>query len=213
MGTNFYAIIPVKKRTTNKLRELADKLEDTSRKVNVENELYEIGEELKDHEIHLGKRSCGWAFLWDANNLKYYEPTLASIKKFIEDNNGKIVNEYGEKFTWDEFINDEIGNSLHPSETPIRNIDELKEQYNMPDFMINSINSDLFSKNLPYYHYCTSKTYYEMYPTESKYNYGCSDYDRRFEKYAKDGVIDSKYTDFVTNNDGGLRFSLFTDFS
>ena len=83
----------------------------------------------------------------------------------------------------------------------------------MPDFMINSINSDLFSKNLPYYHYCTSKTYYEMYPTESKYNYGCSDYDRRFEKYAKDGVIDNKYTDFVTNNDGGLRFSLFTDFS
>ena len=127
MGTNFYAILPMKKKTTNKLRELADKLEDTSQKVNVENELYEIGEELKDHKVHLGKRSCGWAFLWDANNLKYYEPILASIKKFIDDNNGTIVNEYGEKFTWDEFINDEIGNSLHPSTEPITTTDGLKE--------------------------------------------------------------------------------------
>lgn len=211
MGTNFYAIIPVKKRTTNKLRELADKLDDTSRKVNVENELYEIGEELKDYEVHLGKRSCGWAFLWDANNLKYYEPTLASIKKFIDDNNAKIVDEYGVEFTWDEFINDEIGNSLHPSKA-ITTTDGLKELH-MDIDRINYIDNEYFSKNLPYYQYCTSKTYYEMYPTESKYNYGCSDYDRRFEKYAKDGVIDSKYTDFITNSDGGLRFSLFTDFS
>ena len=211
MGTNFYAIIPVKKRTTNKLRELANKLEDTSQQVNVENELYEIGEELKDHEVHLGKRSCGWAFLWDANNLKYYEPTLASIKKFIDDNNAKIQDEYGVEFTWDEFINNEIGNSLHPSETPITTIDGL-EKIGYDKDRINYIKENYFDKNLPYYHYCTSKTYYEMYPTESKYNYGYCDYDRRFEKYAKDGVIDSKYTDFVTNNDGGLRFALFTDF-
>ena len=211
MGTNFYAIIPVKKRTTNKLRELADKL-DAGQNVNIESEMYDISQELKVHEVHLGKRSCGWAFLWDANNLKYYEPTLASIKKFIDDNNAKIQDEYGVEFTWDEFINDEIKHCLHPSETPITTVDGLEKiGYNKD--RINYIKENYFDKNLPYYQYCTSKTYYEMYPTESKYNYGYRNYDRRFEKYAKDGVIDSKYTDFVTNNDGGLRFALFTDFS
>lgn len=211
MGTNFYAIIPVKKRTTNKLRKLADKLEDTSQKVNVENELYEIGEELKDHEVHLGKRSCGWAFLWDANDLKYYEPTLASIKKFIDDNNGKIVDEYGSKFTWEQFINDEIGNSLHPSEA-ITTIDGLKELH-MDIDRINYIDNEYFSKNLPYYQYCTSKTYYEMYPNERSWYDGYYNYDKRLRQYAKDGEIDGNYSDFITNSDGGLRFALFTDFS
>ena len=212
MGTNFYAILPVKKKTTNKLRELADKLEDTSQKVNVENELYEIGEELKDHEVHLGKRSCGWAFLWDANNLKYYEPTLASIKKFIDDNHAKIQDEYGEKFTWDEFINDEIGNSLHPSTEPITTTDGLKELH-MDIDRINYIDNEYFSKNLPYYHYCTSKTYYEMYPNERRWYDRYYDYDKRLRQYAKDGEIDGNYSDFITNSDGGLRFALFTDFS
>ena len=211
MGTNFYAIIPVKKRTTNKLRKLADKLEDTSQKVNVENELYEIGEELKDHEVHLGKRSCGWAFLWDANDLKYYEPTLASIKKFIDDNNGKIVDEYGSKFTWEQFINDEIGNSLHPSEA-ITTTDGLKELH-MDIDRINYIDNEYFSKNLPYYQYCTSKTYYEMHPNERRWYDGYYNYDKRLRQYAKDDEIDCNYSDFITNSDGGLRFALFTDFS
>ena len=210
MGTNFYAILPVKKRTTNKLRELADKL-DAKEQINIDNELYDIKEELKDHEVHLGKRSCGWAFLWDANNLKYYEPTLASIKKFIDDNNGTIVDEYGVEFTWDEFINDEIGNSLHPSTEPITTTDGLKKLH-MDIDRINYIDNEYFSKNLPYYHYCTSKTYLEMHPNESRTWFdGYRNYDKRLVKYAKDGVIDNNYSDFITNE--GLRFALFTDFS
>ena len=210
MGTNFYAIIPVKKRTTNKLRELADKL-DAKEQINIDNELYDIKEELKDHEVHLGKRSCGWAFLWDANNLKYYDPTLASIKKFIDDNNGTIVDEYGVEFTWDEFINDEIVNSLHPSTEPITTTDGLKELH-MDIDRINYIDNEYFSKNLPYYHYCTSKTYLEMHPNESRTWFdGYRNYDKRLVKYAKDGVIDNNYSDFITKE--GLRFALFTDFS
>lgn len=212
MGTNFYAVLPVKKRTTNRLRELADKLDnDKLHKINVDDELYDIKEDLKNYEVHLGKRSCGWAFLWDHNNLKYYEPTLTSIKKFIDDNNGKIVDEYGSKFTWEQFINDEIGNSLHPSEAITTN-DEL-EQLNMSAERTNYIYYEYLFRGLPYYQYCTSKTYYEMHPDENKWYEGYRDYDKRLKQYAKDGVINGNYSDFITNSDGGLRFSLFTDFS
>ena len=209
MGTNFYAILPVKKRTTNKLRELADKL-DAQEQVNVDGEMYDIEEELKDCEIHLGKRSCGWVFLWDANELKYYEPTLESIKKFVDDNDAKIVDEYGEEFTWEQFIKDEIGNSLCPSDA-ITTTKGLK-QLNMDIDRIGFIASEYLLKGLPYYHYCTSKTYLEMHPNESRTWFdGYRNYDKRLVKYAKDGVIDNNYSDFITKE--GLRFALFTDFS
>lgn len=210
MGTNFYAVLPVKKCTTNKLRELADKL-DADQNVDIEDEMYDISQDLKCHKVHLGKRSYGWAFIWDANDLKYYEPTLESIKKFIDDNNVKIQNEYGEEFTWEQFINDEIKHCLYPSDTPITTVDEL-EKLGYDKDRINYIKENYFDKNLPYYQYCTSQSYYKMHPIESKYNnYGCSYYDRRLEKYAKDGIIDCKYSDFITKD--GLRFALFTDFS
>ena len=209
MGTNFYAILPIKKRTTNKLRELADKL-DASQNINIDNELHNIQKELKDHEIHLGKRSFGWAFLWDHNNLKYYEPTLESIKKFIDDNNAKIVDEYDREFTWDEFINDEIAKCLYPSIKPITTVEELEEACINID-LIEYIKENYLSKNRPYYRYCTSKTYYKMHPDEKNFNYVYGDYDQRLIKYTYDTIINGNYSDFITKE--GLRFALFTDFS
>lgn len=209
MGTNFYAILPIKKRTTNKLRELADKL-DVSQNINIDNELHNIQEELKDHEIHLGKRSFGWAFLWDHNNLKYYEPTLESIKKFIDDNNVKIVDEYDKEFTWDEFINDEIAKCLYPSIKPITTVEELEEECINID-LIEYIKENYLSKNRLYYRYCTSKTYHKMHPDEFRTWFdGYRNYDKRLVKYAKDGVIDNNYSEFITKE--GLRFALFTNF-
>lgn len=210
MGTNFYAILPIKKRTTNKLRELADKL-DASQNINIDNELHNIQEELKDHEIHLGKRSFGWAFLWDHNNLKYYEPTLESIKKFIDDNNVKIVDEYDKEFTWDEFINDEIAKCLYPSIKPITTVEELEEECINID-LIEYIKENYLSKNRPYYRYYTSKTYHKIHPDEFRTWFdGYRNYDKRLVKYAKNGVIDNNYSDFITKED--LRFALFTNFS
>ena len=206
MGTNFYAILPVKKRTTNKLRKLADKL-DAGQYIDVESEMYYINQELKCHEVHLGKRSCGWAFLWDANDLKYYEPTLASIKKFIADNNAKIQDEYGVEFTWDQFINDEIKHCLYPSVKPITTVDSL-EKIGYDKDKINYIKENYFDKNLPYYQYCTSKTYEEMYPNSFD---PCPWDISKFVEYAKDDTIDENYSDFITKE--GLRFALFTDFS
>lgn len=206
MGTNFYAVLPVKKRTTNKLRELADKL-DTQQFINLEDEMYDIHQDLKCYKVHLGKRSYGWAFLWDANDLKYYEPTLVSIKKFIDDNHAKIIDECGEEFTWDQFINDEIKHCLHPSIKPIMTVDELKETgYN--NDRIKYIKENYFDKNLPYYQYCTSETYDKMYSGSfDSCNWNIS----KFIKYAMNGMISRKHSDFVTKE--GLRFALFTDFS
>lgn len=208
MGTNFYAIIPVKKRTTNKLRELADKL-DACQNVDIEDEMFDINQDLKCHKVHLGKRSCGWAFLWDTNELKYYEPSLESIKKFIDDNNAKIQDEYGVDFTWDQFINDEIKHCLHPSEKPIKTVDSL-EKIGYDKDRINYIKENYFDKNLPYYQYCTSRSYFEMNPTEYRWYNSYKNYNNNLIKYAKGYMIDGNYSDFITKD--GLRFALFTDF-
>lgn len=115
MGTNFYLRLPVKERTVNKLKDLTAKLEDAKLyDYDIKEEMYEIISEYEDYEIHLGKRSCGWSFCWDANNLKYYLPTIQSINEWLD--KGVIVDEYNEKFTKEQFWNDEIGDCLYTIE-------------------------------------------------------------------------------------------------
>lgn len=221
MGTNFYAILPIKNRNKKKFEKLINKIEQSFKSA-TEYNLHEVAQEIddlskkiknlgNDKRIHLGKRSYGWAFLWNHNNLKYYEPTLESINKFIEDNNAKIADEYGVEFTWDEFINKEIGKFLHPSKA-ITTFDELK-QLDICNATIGFIHYKYLLRGLPYYQYCTSKTYYEMNPYEQKWDIGYYAYDKRLVKYAKDDKIDNHYSDFITKYDGGLRFSLLTDFN
>lgn len=51
--------------------------------------------------IHVGKRSGGWKFLWNFHDNKYYsnkEELLAFIRS------GRIVNEYGDELPVEEFI-------------------------------------------------------------------------------------------------------------
>lgn len=116
MGTNFFAVIPVKERTINKLQGIIDSLKKNPYDINTLDEgVYDLSEEIKEYRIHLGKRSYGWVFLWDANELKYYEPTLSSIKSFIDNNKAIIEDEYGSKFTWEEFIKGELENILYDS--------------------------------------------------------------------------------------------------
>ena len=109
MGTNYF----VKKRLTE-----AQKADMQS----VFNEFLDgnfwAGRKLKDAiaeietEIHIGKSSMGWQFLWDHNNCKYYQPTMASITKFVtEQCDGIVIDEYGSKFTWEEFLTKKLGHS------------------------------------------------------------------------------------------------------
>lgn len=138
MGTNYYArILPSKKRK-NEIKKAID-----------DNDFYKIkhlidqtyGRPYMDYddtttycggEIHLGKRSCGWKFLWNPNwykmakghreekvndngsktihwvddgydVFKYYDLTKDSIKAFIDRDDVEIYNEYDEKQDKNEF--------------------------------------------------------------------------------------------------------------
>lgn len=214
MGTNFYAVIPMKERSKKTLEAMINKLKveiNNNKYDKLDYDIYELDATLKsvmrNVKIHLGKRSYGWAFLWDANDLKYYEPTLTSIKKFIDDNHAKIIDEYGDQFTWDQFINDEIKHCLHPSIKPIMTVDELKK-IGYDNDRIKYIKENYFNKNLPYYQYCTSETYDKMHSGSFD---SCNRDISKFIKYAMNGMISRKHSDFITKE--GLRFALFTGFS
>lgn len=97
MGTNFYLYRKLTKRQKTDLYNKAiidDDYDGAS----------EILEEVKP--IHIGKRSAGWKFLWNANRFQYFDPDRKSIMKFLK--SGTIKDEYGESFTYDQFMKDEI---------------------------------------------------------------------------------------------------------
>lgn len=102
MGTNFYLR---RKIPDKKIYELCNMMWD-GKYESVRN--FFNDEEVKD--IHIGKRSYGWRFLWDHNNFKYFDPTVESIHEFLQ--SGWIVDEYGQMFTLDQFLEDEIKYAL-----------------------------------------------------------------------------------------------------
>lgn len=124
MGTNFYARIIPK--------------EEDIKWIQKEIELYLSGKELEINDdiledavkkIHLGKRSCGWQFLWQANP-KYYQDNLESIKEFLSREDVIIYNEYDDRFTVDEFLGNEIGRYLYNDPEYFMNGRQYAEKYN-----------------------------------------------------------------------------------
>ena len=118
MGTNFYAIIPTKSRKV--LADLVKTLDyELDKDLPSWNDVKLLAEQIDweasemINKVHLGKRSGGWVFCWDANECQYYTPSLDSIHKFIVSNKALIINEYNEEFTWDEFINNELKDCLY----------------------------------------------------------------------------------------------------
>jgi len=58
------------------------------------------------HEIHIGKSSAGWQFLFNHNEEKYYSKSYASINKFLQDaikEGGHFVDEYGKEVSLTDF--------------------------------------------------------------------------------------------------------------
>lgn len=98
MGTNFY----IKKRLSQKKKNELIKYIQTDQYDEVIKELPKT--------IHLGKRSYGWKFLWDANDFKYFKPTKDSFERFLK--SGLIFDEYGKQFSYEDFIENEVGKSL-----------------------------------------------------------------------------------------------------
>lgn len=124
MGTNFYC----KKLNKKRRKEFSDSLNELSQYItyNIDNTELDLVEKVKEfiesnsdleEEIHLGKRSYGWQFLWDYHNGKYFKPNLESIKNFLSQDDIAIYNEYGEHFTVDQLFNDELNNSLYKDST------------------------------------------------------------------------------------------------
>lgn len=90
---------------------------------------------------HIGKRSCGWQFLFcphlklrrgfvnSGEIVSPWENTLASLKEYLSRPDVEIYDEYGKKFTPDEFWNEEVGESLYNDPEKYINGDQYYKKY------------------------------------------------------------------------------------
>lgn len=95
MGTNFYArIIPSKDRK-EKLKKMIDEDRFDDIKDEVADMYGESDEWNENHgEIHLGKRSGGWKFLFNPNYERYYPLTKEGLINFLKRDDVIIYTEY-----------------------------------------------------------------------------------------------------------------------
>ena len=115
MGTNYYCRkIP----TVAEMKEMQQAL--TERQYDKLQHLIDTNAK----EYHIGKRSYDWQFLF-APHIKRrsgfynsgqivspWEETIESIKSYLSREDIEIYDEYGQKFSFYDFWNDEIGDSL-----------------------------------------------------------------------------------------------------
>lgn len=138
MGTNFYYIRKIEDSDREELNERIDEVKRILNETDNARELKQylsamldyIEYDMKMNTIHIGKRSSGWQFLFNHNDFEYYEPTLESIKAFLNRPGGKIIDEYGKEYTADEFWNNEVGNQLYYKKSVYINC---KEYYSNPE--------------------------------------------------------------------------------
>lgn len=126
MGTNYYARIIPKEEDKQKLIDAINN-NDYNIIEDLASELYGHRNEYtrKGNVIHLGKRSCGWKFLWNPNVIKYhdgyidsetkeyvsvvkydyiYPLTKQGITEFVMRKDVIIYDEYGEQQDSKEFL-------------------------------------------------------------------------------------------------------------
>ena len=118
MGTNFYARIIPKEADKQELIEAINNdeprlVEELTQKLyGARNEYSGLGS-----RIHLGKRSSGWKFLWNANVVKVWDDvefkykwdhvyplTKAGITEFVSREDVVITDEYGRALESEEFL-------------------------------------------------------------------------------------------------------------
>ena len=118
MGTNFYARIIPKEEDKQKL---IDAINNNQYDIieNLASELYGRRDDYSGigNEIHLGKRSGGWKFLWNPNVIKVWDSeacdyaynyvyplTKEGITNFVMREDVIITDEYGETFSAEDFL-------------------------------------------------------------------------------------------------------------
>jgi hypothetical protein len=114
MGTNYYRIPSVEEMEKRK-QELIDTINSldihpfsiqrnfrTIKKQIDSIDYYSIWDLFTDGtNIHLGKRSSGWKFLWNFNDKKFYS-NKEELLNFIRI--GRVIDEYGNEMDVEEFI-------------------------------------------------------------------------------------------------------------
>lgn len=130
MGTNFYFIPKISDEDVQDILTNAKKLAESKNYLDLKELKSKVYKTVT--EIHLGKRSGGWQFLWNHNDLKYYNPDLKSIKEFLEENEGIIYDEYGDFYTVEQFFNEEIKNCLYKDSNHVDSKTYRKEHPNEP---------------------------------------------------------------------------------
>lgn len=177
MGTNFYYI---RKIEDSDKEELNKRLDDVKRILNDDGNPRElrgsvsylldyIEYDMKKTSIHIGKRSCGWQFLFNHNDFEFYGPTLESIKAFLNNPDGKIIDEYGKEYTADEFWNEEVGERLYYKKGEYINCEEY---YSKPE-------------NLRYF-----------YPSECTVEHDGTTYKSKYHEYTINGLRFSDTKEF-----------------
>lgn len=126
MGTNYYArILPKENEKQELIKMIQD--DDYNNIVEFVSKLYDDRNQYTrlGNVIHLGKRSCGWKFLWNPNVIKYYDGyvdpetkeyisvdkydyvyplTKQGITDFVMREDVIIYDEYGEQQDPKEFL-------------------------------------------------------------------------------------------------------------
>jgi hypothetical protein len=100
MGTNYYRIPSVEEMEKRK-QELINNINsiDISQLSIESNSIWDLFTD--GTNIHLGKRSSGWKFLWNFNDKKFYS-NKEELLNFIR--TGRVIDEYGKEMDVEEFI-------------------------------------------------------------------------------------------------------------
>jgi hypothetical protein len=109
MSTNYYLRKRASQQQLDELIELINNARnDMSQYRNISEKAMEL-----NNDIHLGKRSCGWKFLWNTNMTfdhshkvigKLYDLTQDSLFSLIRNPEYEVFDEYNELQDKDEFI-------------------------------------------------------------------------------------------------------------
>lgn len=130
MGTNFFCVEKISRRQRSKIKALLREYIGLVDKADTACDFHELHSKYNEmildiipERVHLGKRSCGWQFLWDFHDGRYFKANLESIKEYLKD---KIIfDEYGEVFSLDQFFNEEIADYLYNTDGKLYDCVEL----------------------------------------------------------------------------------------
>lgn len=199
MGTNFYArIIPKEDEKNELINKIVNNQFDEI--VDLASELYGERNQYtrKGNLIHLGKRSCGWKFLWNPNVIRYSDWYLDDNKEYV----------YVYKYDYIYPLNKQ-GITEFVTREDVIITDEYGEQQDPKEFL-----EMAFSWGEPDGY--TGKTYEESHKEDSCYrNYYWSDkYQRRMHTKDDEMWFDLGYiVEYYDFEADGLRFSTSINFS